>query len=155
MGRTASHHATVQELCKEEAVTGYATMRLYRRDSRGHKYVAYRGGRTEEELTGFLDTLVSASLPEPPQPSEVRAPSFPAGETFRLGRNSVFKHPFSKQEFMEATVSKAISEHVVVPALPCSDVQADARFPGPHEITPSTADAFLRRTSSRPLQSRM
>lgn len=96
MGRTASHHATVQELCKEEAVTVYATIRLYRRDSRGHKYVAYGGGRTEEELTGFLDTYVSASLSEPPQPSEVRAPSFPAGETFRLDRNNVFKTPVFK-----------------------------------------------------------
>lgn len=62
---------SVQDLCVDEAITGYPSARIYRNGSDklatplGYRREQYIGDRTYEVLKGFVDDLVSSTGPAP------------------------------------------------------------------------------------------
>lgn len=62
---------SVQDLCVDEAITGYPSARIYRNGSDklatplGHRREQYIGDRTYEVLKDFVDDLVSSTGPAP------------------------------------------------------------------------------------------
>lgn len=63
----------VQDLCTREAITGFPSVRIYRNGSDEYqegafkRHEQYRGDRTVEALTAFIDGLVPSAGPPPEQ----------------------------------------------------------------------------------------